>query len=450
MNSPGDAGTPHYVNIDALAKWEAGDGANCKFIPVESCDPIRKFEATVTPKREGALVGFELELLNDEAKAEGYRDKNKHLPGFGFRGVLSTLACTDDRGIAEVQVWMPMVGGARIKVTARVLLPKGEKGPVLRTEQFETWRRIYLEQVALEGGRKGRGRKDASFATPSLTNTEKLREELGRAFIELVLSNSPGTIAVPAFGKDTRIYAIDYGEPVSDAKSRANRSAREDNRQRHDAVGFRSIECFVLARSKTVTEKLICTADQTAPKSFQLAHTRWQDDAYNDPGDWLDEIRAVPLGATHDPKSLLGHTRATGPKTIEVDFRDSMGWQGAGKRVRLEIKYRAVDARAYGLQQGRCVWIASQRMHGAPMDEFDRESTLVHEVGHLLHLVPRTQPTFFDPCGDSPDALGHCNHGASRTFGGCVMFAGPGPAKFCAECLKSARISPAKRGSPWI
>jgi predicted secreted protein len=129
----------------------------------------------------------------------------------------------------------------------------------------------------------------------------------------------------------------------------------------------------------------------------------------------LDETSISPKGAA-------------GTKTVTIKT-DKLTKGAKGK---FKLKLKIVDRFRTGLSLGSNFICVATRASWKDRDDNAMKSTLVHEAGHKLGMVPSTQSTYYSNRG------GHCNHNTNK----CVMYGVIHSTRdnvFCATCSESVR-----------
>jgi type VI secretion system secreted protein VgrG len=387
-----------------------------------------------------------------------YTDQEKKdVPEFKSRWHRSTLTNGDaDEVTYEKPVQLAAGGGLRYRIEAK-------PGDVVGPKQLETWRRLYVQSIAMEGVPPG-------TLAPSLG---VFKDEAKRCCIDVVEKGGGATIPfarlITPAGADRVLqtvkgaYALSGLDPHAFVVVWVNTMAEQEQINigvsgRVDAGGAWTYDPASRSLEINVGRDLWFDLD---PKDDE-------DKAWLAPGsgtvefaDRTDErFYTWDIGrfSIADSKRL----KYGGRQKVRVDLADVVGARQV-RAIDFTLSVKVVKSFFAGMTfQGRnVIMIATQSMwDDVSADRQDK--TLTHEIGHLLGMVPRrdadtkaeanlwkrpAQPAgFYREQGHQGP---HCQTGMtySRFDGwtgdpGCVMFGEISvnkPKTFCAECGKTLR-----------
>jgi hypothetical protein len=435
-----------YVNVDPTNAVERPYGVDRKRVGRKI-----KLTAKLANKDEGVYIGFSLTgPKHDEwgptagnTPEERRKNAELRLALAGVNGVacVAAMAQTDKNGEASVELFVSGVGGD--KHQAKAFIVSGhDVGTEVLSEEYESWRRIYVAPGVLGAANKATGRKGAFTEVAPVSLADLAKRFKDEYFIEVEESRA----VVPVSRRHRNV--IDTGDPPSLDSGLVGM---------YGAIEAFMVNAFEMVHSAEKRER-ICMRVSDKPFTLKLANDLLIDESLPDPQDWWVENatakcdgQAVVVGTDYfDTK---------GPRSVEfaVDRLVKEASLKLGAKLRLEIKYKSPETRVGGLCDklgGRQVWVASHRMHGADRAPDARVRTFVHEVGHALGMVPEGQPTRYEGRGHTGP---HCWTGMawiSRQFrdysgfdGTCIMFGESGDddeKDFCGECSKSLLHVPAR------
>lgn len=424
-----------YVNLDPRSLLELEE------LKEKHAGVRTTMSATLKRPEAGRIVVFELELgpgnaiqtlSYDDAEFARAAEASEPLPGLGAAGVARARRVTDANGRAEMEVFFSRHAGDTFTVTAYPADAPSDR----RVVTFETWRRIYLYPLRL-------GFDDAlsGSAVEDLDIGEALKD-LGReAFIDFQVAP---TAPVPS---PAGIFL-----PRSEALRHVVQTALEPLKPHASAVKHtRQVACIVVLADRIYDLQPCYTA---LPFSSGLArfNAHLGGTPYEAPKvwwRWLDGGTWVRLDDRH-----CAHEGMTLKINVPwgCEWRDesarppARGPSTPGADVELRADYEVLAAESAGLHVSDFIVVRTRE--GDPASP---RAVLLHELGHVLGLVPEGQPTYYEGRGHQGP---HCSTGVSSlaaaeyTGGTCIMFGRAGEqcqGDLCAECKGSLRRLPLRR-----
>lgn len=323
-------------------------------------------------------------------------------------------ASVTEKGVARFGIKVATAGGDKYN-----LVIKDKAGAEKKTDEVETRRQLYYQVIKMKG-----------MTATEATLTSHLESEFWNTgkkhYIKMVKVASRGEMdAVSNFDEhqQSKIPAL--------AKAQYN--------------GEKDPYCFALvlvdqlaASDKEVVSK---ASVRKAEGKVELNARNWLwldlDGAAAPEAKWvLEATFAEDSGSTID---LAAHVTAVGSaptKKLAVDLSSLAD----GAKGTVTVKVKVVDRFRTGLSLGSNFICVATRATWAQRDSEQMKSTLVHEAGHKVDMVPagggpgglKRQSTYYELRG------GHCNHATDK----CVMYGvihGGRSNEFCDVCKVSVR-----------
>jgi hypothetical protein len=412
-----------YVNLDPT-KAEQLDG-----LDKARAGKNVVIEATIDPKKAGIAVRFEVTCGAKNVTRAGK--------------TLNRVATTDDNGKATLLLPLSDNGGDEFTVNA--CLAEGEnKNKLLGgTDTYVVWRRLYYQMSRFDAGTPGAGQPSGSMpAVPSLA--------LDTVEVELAARNHN----IELVDKSTKALITRYANVLTGANnSQAEMaSARDGYSATLEPVTVRIVVVNQIAEPKEDDVELLGLA-YSVKVLVPFPVGLWADPSYAKNADWL--VTAMWRWGGSRAWKLIApeHTKKVGVQEAEIDLA------GAGVNCRdeapdtkidIRVEYRYKAGGSTGQSFSNVILLASSAMNLPARDETKTKQTAVHELGHLLGMVPVDQSTYYWGHGHGGP---HCSKGLkdltkssySKMSGKCVMYGEAGdtiPATFCEVCDPSLRKSP--------
>lgn len=429
-----------YVNIDPSQADQR------KELPAKQAGREVVLEATISPKKKGVLVYFEIKstaknIVPSLEEANFSPDKLKHLRKRigGLPGTSTRCSRTDGKGVARVTVKLSEFGGDEFETKAYIQLKNGKKKE-LKGDKYIVWRRIYYQVSRFKAGPKGAGRTGTLSEIPKLDWSVVEQEFKDREHnIEMLDETSTDLITRRANVVNTNDDNV------------LKKSAREGYDPKREPLAMRVVMVNQLASNEVRWLTDVVKVDENTPTTVNTPRKLWVDESLPRTEDW-----AVAAEWRRDDKdgwkpldrAYLQRTAAT---QFIINFREIpkkhfFDWF---REAEIRVKLRYLAGSTNGLSWYNTIWIAAENMHRGARTENAKQQTTIHETGHFIGMVPAGQPTHYVGHGHQG---GHCTTGLSPAdtaladYGGlpgtCVMFgenAATRKKEFCTECDKSVR-----------
>ena len=434
------ADVKQYVNIDPSQADQR------KELPGKQAGRRVVLEATVSPKKKGVLVYFEMKstaknIVTSLEAANFSADKLKRLRGRvgGLPGMSTRCARTDSKGVARLTIKLSEFGGDEFETQAYIFGKKKKKKSV-KADKYIVWRRIYYQVSRFKSGPKGAGRTGTLPAIPALDWSKvKTEYEARQHNIELVDETSTDLVT-----RRANVVGTNDDEVLK-------KSAREGYDGKREPLALRVVMVNQLASSVEADYERIVKVSENTPTTFMARWKLWVDESMPRTEDWAVAAEwrrdASDSWKTLDRKYL----RRTGVRTFVINFQEipKQGFFDWFRKAQVQMTLRYLNGSTNGLSWYNAIWLAAENMHQGARTEDAKQQTTIHEVGHFIGMVPPGQSTHYTGHGHQG---GHCSTGLSATqkaqadYGGvpgtCVMFgenATTRKGEFCTDCDKSVR-----------
>lgn len=382
-------------------------------LTLDRCGRTIKIE--VTFEKANMPIGYKVKVTpvgNDNATYT--KKEQKQNPN--FKMTRGTAGASDEKTvIIEDTIQLPAAGGNKYKIEA-----KDAKGNVVQTPiEIETRRKLYYQVIKMQGMQA-----TVSILTDHL---EKEFWESAKHYIKLVQIPSKGDISgFPNFDEHQQ------NQIPSLAK---NQYSRE-----RDPFCFAIILTDQLAASGESDISGAVTVNSRAPnETFQVPNSGflWLDlDPPNSAESrWYLGGRFVETSTGRTYPIPSGAVAPIGKTAVSVNTSSLPN----GSVGIIELKVKVVDRFRTGLSFGKNVICVATRAGWQQRANDDMKSTLVHEAGHKIGMVPdgsagglSKQGTYYQRNG------GHCNYLTDK----CVMYGMIHPGRdnrFCPKCQVSVR-----------
>ncbi|MBI3776153.1 MAG: hypothetical protein HY273_11485 [Gammaproteobacteria bacterium] len=314
----------------------------------------------------------------------------------------------------EKDIYLPAAGGNKFKIEAKY------KKDVVMSDEIETRRKLYYQVIKMKG-----------MTATVKTLTDHLEDEFWNTahkhYIKLKQIASKGDIS--GF---SNFDEHQQGQIPILAKAKYSNV--------RDPFCFALILVDQLAASEIKTNTLATKIDaKKTPVTVPVPQGRFLWIDLDPPGtpeaNWNFGGRFIENGTGKvtaiDPKDIT----AVGKTAVKVDVKSLPN----GAVGNIEVDLKLVNRFRTGLSLGKNVICVATRAVWKQRADSDMKSTLVHEAGHKIGMVPGGGVNSLDQQSTYYQAMGgHCNHAVNT----CVMYgqihAGRDN-RFCPKCQESVR-----------
>ncbi|MBN1204197.1 MAG: hypothetical protein JXB05_04655 [Myxococcaceae bacterium] len=325
----------------------------------------------------------------------------------------SEKAGTAKDGKVKFKVTLSSAGGDKFKFKIKDKEGKEKEIP----DEIETRRMLYYQVILMKG-------MSATEAVLCSHAEAEFLNEGRKHFIKLVKIASKGEMNGLANYDESQ-----QGQIPTQAKA-----SYSDSKNPY-CFALILVNQLAASTSETVLSAAeVEITDATATVELKAANPLWLDlDAAGTPeANWFLEGNFQPtdakLPAVKIEAADVSPKGAAGTSTLVVKT-DKIA---KGTKGKFKVKLKTVDRFRTGLSLGSNFICVATRAYWKARDDNEMKSTLVHEAGHKLGMVPGTQSTYYSNRG------GHCNHNTNK----CVMYGIIHSTRdnvFCTVCSESVR-----------
>lgn len=362
--------------------------------------------------KKAKMANFKVRVVPHGSQAK-YTKKEQKNPNFKLRRIPAQSNGSGKNIKLETDVYLPAAGGCEYKIEAKY------KGKVVEASKIvETRRKLYYQVIKMK-----------NMTVTVKTLTDHMEDEFWTSgkkyFVRLKQIPSKGEIA---------------GFPNFDVSQQGQipNLAKANYSNAKDPFCFALVLVDQLGRSKksTVKKKVKIKKKSPTVAVSVTPHYLWVDldPAGTAEAKWNFGGKFVDAGGASHPIDPAKITK-NGRTSVNVDTSSLP--DGAGGTIELNLKL--VDYFRTGLSLSKNLICVATRATWAQRDDDEMKSTLVHEAGHKMGMVPggggkglAKQSTYYQKNG------GHCNFSVNT----CVMFGSIHAGRsnrFCSVCEKSVR-----------
>jgi hypothetical protein len=434
------ADVKQYVNVDPAKPDER------KELDAKRAGRQVVIEATVTPKKAGVRVYFEMKStaknIVPSLEEANFSDKKlKHLKGRagGLPGRSIRSSLTDASGVAKLTVKLSEYGGDEFEVEAYTMGKGGKKKKSLKADKYIVWRRIYYQVSRFKAGLKG---------APHASQTLPVPPKLVWANVEKEYKDREHNVEMI---DETTTDLITRRANVIEADIDLKMSAPEGYDPKREPLAMRVVLVNQLADHKDNWLAAIINVSEGVPTSVTTPEDLWKDESLPETTDWL--LTAQWRRDKHDAWKGLDRKflKATGRDSFQINFTKipKDGIFDFFRKAQVQVKLRYLKGSTNGLSWYNAIWLAAENMHEGARSEDAKDQTAIHETGHFIGMVAAGQSTHYTAHKHQGP---HCSTGLSpaqkalldyRGLGGtCVMFGENATTRkgvFCAVCDPSVR-----------